>query len=755
MKNKLFLKNEHYFNLNYFAWVSVFIFFFSLHVFADEASTTPSPSPIELPRIHGKVILDGLSNEAAWSGIPYYSTVGLIPDSGKKPAQPTDIFLAYDDNYLYVAGRLYDDEPDKIQANSRKRDSEDGTSEWFGIVIDSFNDKENGLAFFTTPEGLRWDAAVIDDCRPNNCLNTDWNAPWEVACTRNNQGWFAEMRIPLSSLKFQEIDGKVTMGIIGWRMLARTYAFSVFPEIPPTWNYRSRWKVSHAQEVVLKNIKSKKPVYVSPYLLGGFTRSTELNIDETGYQGINNTTFEAGIDVKYNLTDNLTLDLTVNTDFAQVEADDQEVNLTRFSLFFPEKRTFFQQRASNFDFNFDETNRLFYSRRIGIHEGEPVRLLGGVRLVGRMGNWDIGLLDIQTAKFNDQSSENFGVFRLRRQVFNPYSYMGAIVTTRLGADGAKNADYGIDGIFRLFGNDYLTVKWAQTFEEDHNNRFFSAKSARYHIDWERKSNTGWRYGIGHSRAGAEYNPGIGFEQRQNYSSANMVLGYGWRLSSKKSLAYHRVKGTGEVIWSNDTKVVESAAGAFSWYFQTKSGMNWEIRPEFQFENISENFSLSEKTEVQEGKYNFFNLHANMSLTYSKPFHIKAAIDAGSFYDGSRLAFSLTPRWAISAGFEISSTYQYNRVRFSERDQKLDAHIARLRMLWMPSVKVSGSAFVQYNSDANLFLTNLRLRYNPREGVDIYLVYNEDFNTDRMRAIPVLPLSVHRSVILKFTYTFLM
>lgn len=734
--------------------IFILIWLLCLNVFAGEASTAPSPSPILLPRINGEVVLDGFSNESAWNGIPYYSTVGLIPNAGQKPQHPTDIMLAYDDNYLYIAGRLYDRQSDKIQANSRKRDSEDGTSEWFGIVIDSFNDKENGLAFFTTPEGLRWDAAVSGDCRDSTCLNTDWNAPWEVAASRNKQGWFAEMRIPLSSLKFQDIDGKVTMGIISWRLHARSHTFSSFPEIPPNWNYRSRWKVSRAREVVLKDIKSKKPVYISPYLLGGATWTPELNNNETGYYVIDSTNVEAGLDIKYNITDNLTLDLTVNTDFAQVEADDQQVNLTRFSLFFPEKRPFFQQRASNFDFNFDVTNRLFYSRRIGIFDGEPVRLLGGVRLVGRMGAWDIGVLDIQTAKFNGHTSENFGVLRLRRQVFNRFSYMGAIVTSRLGSDGTFNAAYGIDGIFRLFGNDYLSFNWAQTFENDRKNRLFSIDSVRYRINWERKSNIGWRYGVAHSRAGKDYSPGMGFEQRQDYFSTDLLLGYGFRVKKKGPISYHRVKATGQVIWSNGDGELESAAAAISWYFQTKSGMSWQIRPEFQSENIREGFSLSEKTEIRAGKYNFFNLHARFNLPSIWPLRFKVAMDAGSFYDGNRWAFSLTPRWAVSAGLEFSTTYQYNRIRFPRQDQTLDLHIARLRMLWMPSVKVTGSAFVQYNSDANLFLTNLRLRYNPREGVDVYLVYNENFNTNRLRAIPVMPVSAHRSVILKFTYTFL-
>ncbi|MCP4215129.1 MAG: carbohydrate binding family 9 domain-containing protein [bacterium] len=353
-------------------------------------------APLELTRIEGKIVLDGMSTEAAWDGVSYHSLTGLLPNAGQTPRHPTDILVAYDDEFLYVAGRLYDDEPEKIQANSRKRDSEDGSSEWFGVVIDSFNDKENGLAFFTTPAGLRWDAAVRNDCR-SLCLNTDWNAPWDVAVARNSQGWFAEMRIPLSCLKFQEIDGKVTMGLISWRRHARTNAYTIFPDIPPKWFTRSRWKVSRAREIVLTGIKSKRPLYIAPYLLGGLNQTPVLNSEGTAYETQNDSTFEAGLDIKYGLSNNLTLDVTVNTDFAQVEADDQQLNLTRYSLFFPEKRLFFQERSANFDFCFDDTNRLFYSRRLGIRDGQQVRILGGVRMVGRVGAWDIGVRGMQTA----------------------------------------------------------------------------------------------------------------------------------------------------------------------------------------------------------------------------------------------------------------------------------------------------------------------------------------------------------------------
>ena len=168
----------------------------------------------------------------------------------------------------------------------------------------------------------------------------------------------------------------------------------VFPAIPPNWGEMSTWKPSQAQEVEFEGLRARKPIYVAPYVLTGFSRNNDLNDPETAYIRTDTPKFDLGLDVKYGLTNNLTLDLTANTDFAQVEADDDEVNLSRFSLFFPEKRLFFLERAGIFDFSFGEYNQLFYSRRIGISDEDPVRIYGGARLIGRIGPWDVGFFDM-------------------------------------------------------------------------------------------------------------------------------------------------------------------------------------------------------------------------------------------------------------------------------------------------------------------------------------------------------------------------
>jgi len=367
-------------------------------------------TPMTLPRIEGPITLDGRSTEPAWQEIEPLPMTMYQPTYEGGVRERTEVRVAYDDEYLYVLGRLYDSHPEDIRANSLHRDRYSG-DDTFAIILDTFNDNENALWFFTTPTGVRFDMAVSNDAEGGlgGTVNSNWDTFWSAEARQTDEGWFAEMRIPLSSLGFQSEGERVTMGMTTYRYIARRNERYIFPAIPPDWSLGFA-KPSQAQDVVLNGVESRRPVYFTPYVLGGVEQEARLAEDETTYRQHRDLTRELGGDLKYNLTNNLTLDLTANTDFAQVEADPQRVNLTRFSLFFPEKRRFFQERASTFAFNTGGNDRLFNSRRIGLVEGEPVRIWGGARLVGRVGNWDVGVLNMQTAEDEalDVPSENFG-----------------------------------------------------------------------------------------------------------------------------------------------------------------------------------------------------------------------------------------------------------------------------------------------------------------------------------------------------------
>ncbi len=479
-----------------------------------------------------------------------------------------------------------------------------------------------------------------------------------------------------------------------------------------------------------------------------------MNDENSEYERYNNLARGLGLDVKYRVSDYLTLDATINTDFAQVEADDQVVNLTRFSLFFPEKRQFFQERRSNFEFNFDMQNRLFYTRRIGIYEGKPVGIYGGARLVGRAGAWDVGLLSMQSAPVEDLFSENFTVMRVRRQVINPSTYIGGILTNRMDFKGDFNTAYGLDGVFRLFGDDYLKLMWAQTFENENENRPFSFDPARIYLNWERRSLEGVAYNLSYSRAGTDYNPGIGYERRSNYSKYGASLLYGW-IREDSWIRTHKIMLDGFYYSNNADNVTESAEIWFGWDFLSREGAIGLITGRVIYDNLLEDFNLSEEVSVLAGPYTFFNLKGELSTPRGKAFSIGSEFEIGPYYDGWLSSIGISPRWIIKNRVQFEGTYQFNRVNFSERDQQFDAHILRLNGLLTLSTKFSVAAFVQYNSAIDAVLSNFRLRYNPKEGNDFYIVYNEGYNTDRYRELPVLPVTSERTIMIKYTYTFIL
>lgn len=709
-----------------------------------------------LPRINGSVKLDGLSDEPAWESVAPLPLVMHVPNFGGDPSEKTEILLAYDDNFLYVAGRCFDSEPDKIQAPSKKRDELNLNNEWFGVILDTFNDNENALAFFTTPSGLRLDMAVFNDALGDFPINTSWNTFWDAATVRNGDGWFAEMRIPFSSLRFQDDAGSVVMGLNTWRWIARKNEVDVFPAIPPDWGWWSPFKPSQAQEVAFEGIRSRKPLYVAPYVLGGYGQSRELNDAETSYLRDDDLANDIGLDVKYGLTNNLTLDVTVNTDFAQVEADDQQINLTRFSLFFPEKRLFFQERSSNFEFNFGGFDRLFYSRQIGIYEDEDeeVPIYGGARIVGRAGPWDLGFLTMQTAPIEYVSSENFGILRVRRQVINPSTYIGSIVTSRIAEDGTYNVAYGTDGLFRLSGDDYLVVKWAQTFENDLGNNPLSLDPARFRLSWQRNTVDGLGFDLSLSMAGEDYHPGVGYEEREDYTRFGNYLLYGWIPGEDSPLLRHWVYLWGFFVRRNMDGLTESFELEPGWEFTTKSGYWGKINVASHYESVTDTFEITDDEEVvvPPDDYWFSEFQCEVAAPASGTLNLYAGIEIGSFYDGSRTSFEISPTWSVSSSLELSGFYEINSINFPERGQKLMAHIARLRSLFMPSTKVSLSAFIQYNSAVNAVVGNARFRYNPSEGRDFYLVYDEEFNTDRFRGVPVYPVTTNRTLLLKYTHT---
>lgn len=706
-----------------------------------------------IPKVDGDVVLDGIIDEAIWMNAAQFQLIMHAPQNNVDPTESTTVYIMYDERYLYVAGIMTDSEADKIQAPSKKRDEIGLNSDYFGIFLDTFNDKENALTFTTAPSGLRTDYQIFNDAQGSFPVNVDWNTFWDVEVNQNEAGWTAEMRIPISSLRFQDEDGKVTMGISIFRFIPRKSEWSSYPNISNQWGFWSIFKPSQYAEITFESLNSRKPLYIAPYLLGGVTQRNVQNDLQTGYAFENTTTLEPGLDIKYGLTSNLTADITINTDFAQVEADNQQVNLTRFSLFFPEKRLFFLERTSTFDFGFGEQDRLFYSRRIGIQNGEPTRIYGGARVVGRAASWDLGFLSMQTEALGDINSQNNSVLRLRRQIINANTNVGGMLTSRLGTDGSQNIAYGVDGVFKLFNQSYLTTAWAQTFNDGDEVSLFSTNPARFRMNLENRDYSGFIYNLDYSYSGEDYDPGLGFQNRSNFTRIGNSVGFGWIPNDHSFVNRHQLRATGFLVISNTTGLTESAEIGSDYSLTTRKDQILSLDIKYFYEDVPSAFDLSNSVTVPAGNYEFFGSNFSYQTSRAKLYGITISGYTGTFFDGYRHSVGLSPIWSITPSINVSGFLQVNYITFPERDERLTATVARLRMLYMLNTKFTVSAFSQYSSQANGIVSNLRIRYNPREGNDLYIVFNEATNTNRDRLNPILPFTNNRTLLLKYTYTF--
>ena len=718
----------------------------------------PSPEPITLSRITGPIELDGVVDEPAWDEIPPLEMMMYAPIWNGEPSQETDIRIGYDDTYIYMAGRLYEDDPTQIRSNTFYRDQFSG-DDLLSIMIDSYNDYETAVWFVTNPAGARSDRTMSNDAEFTGAgmpMNSDWNSHWDVATRVTDEGWFAEFRIPFSTLGFQSVDGEVTMGIIVYRYLGRNTERQLFPAISQEWGGFGFGKPSQAQRFTLRNVTPSKPVYVTPYLLGGRTRIPFLaeppDVTSPEWRTETDPTTELGADLKYSPTSNLALDLTVNTDFAQVEADDQQINLTRFPLFFPEKRQFFQERSSTFDFATGGfTDRLFFSRRIGLDQGEIVRIYGGGRVVGRAGGLDIGVLNMQTGALGDRSGENMGVVRLSQKVFNQYSNVGGMVTTRFGSNGEDNVAYGLDTQIRPFGDEYITLKWAQTFDEAIEEGD-AIDAGLIRARWERRRDRGLSYNAEYGRVGKDYLPRLGFQLRDDFSLYSGRVAWSWLPGARSPFRTITLSGSSNQYFRNEDGSAESRGYSPELRLEWKNNASITVSSNASFESIRSSFDIA-GVPIPVGEYWFNQANVNLSLSRSALFRGMLTASAGSFYDGTRRSVAVSPTWNASRYVELGGGYEVNWLDFSERGERVTTHLARLKTQFALNVHLSLNALVQYNSLTDQTSLNARFRYHFREGTDLWVVYNEGYNHTRENGMdPRLPLSAGRTFMVKYTHT---
>jgi hypothetical protein len=730
-----------------------------LPVLLGRPGALPAQAPddtLRIQRLSAPIVFDGMPDEPAWEKIAPLPLTAFTPVFGGPLTERTEIRLAYDQTYFYISGRMYQTDPTSTRIQTLYRDGAMG-DDLLGLLLDTYHDHQTASWFVINPAAVRTDRSLSNDAESglSDPMNPNWNAFWDAATRRTPQGWFAEVRIPFSSLGFQDVEGRVVMGVAVYRVVASKNERQIFPAISPAYGQLAFAKPSRFRPMVLEGVHSRRPVYLRPYALGGRSREAELNPAGTGYTLPSDATYEAGADLRLSPSSNLTLDLSANTDFAQVEADDQQLNLTRFSLFFPEKRQFFQERASLFDFGTGDETRLFHSRRIGLVDETRVRLLGGARLVGRLGQTDLGLIDMQSAAQGSLRTENLGVLRLRRQILNANSTIGAMITSRYAGDTSYNVAAGVDAVVRPTGDQYLTLKWAQTFDADAPAvRGLDLAASRLLARWERRNQGGFRYVEELIRSGPDYQPKLGYTIRNDFSSSETRLQYLWFGGPGIPLRSFALQAAGKAYLRNSDRTVESGLIEGGFEGELKGGQQVTFTYRTSYESVRDTFSLSGDTPILVGSYWF--RQANLAFTAARQSRFRPSMffSAGSFYDGRLIALAANPAWDLSSHLELGVNYLFNALRFPDRGLSATLHVARVRIQAGYDAHLSLSTFLQYSNATHRASLNARLRYNFREGNDLWLVYDETANTDREGLIPQPPFSQSRALMVKYTHTLL-
>ena len=691
--------------------------------------------------------LDGQLDERVYRAVP--AITGFIqqaPDEGAPATEKTEAWIMFDGANLYVAGRVWDSAPEsEWVANEMRRDTSTlRQNDTFAVILDTFYDRRNGVAFYTNPLGALADFALTNEGNPNS----DWNPVWDVRTGRFDGGWTVEMEIPFKSLRYRPGPEQI-WGVQLRRNVRRKNEWNYITPLPISAGSGPGgiFRVSEAATLVGLGVPSgSKNLEIKPYGIGGM--STDLNsVPATRNAGDG----DIGFDVKYGITQNLTADFTYNTDFAQVEVDEQQVNLTRFSLFFPEKREFFLEGRGIFDFArggitggsrralrrggsgggfFGGGNAptMFFSRRVGLQGGTVVPILGGGRVTGKMGAFDVGLLNIQTDDEEISGAEmtNFTVVRLKRDILRRSS-VGAIFTNRsvsLAGDGASQA-YGLDSTFSLYENVSILGYVAKTQTPEVRGQDTSYQG--------RFNYGGDRYGFQAEHLVVEDNfiPEVGFLRRDNFRRTYTTGRFSPRPRSIDAIRQFSFEGSFDYIVTADTGVVETRQSqlGFSTEFENSDRVGFSVADNYEF--LSRPFTPGPGVTFPVGGYSFRDVEATYSPGAQHRLNGTFTLRAGEYFSGDirTVGFS-RGRVELTRQFSLEPSVSVNWIDTPLGSFRTDLVVSRVNYTFTPRMFFSG--LIQYNSSTDTISNNLRLRWEYSPGSELFVVYTEDRDTDPLR-----------------------
>jgi hypothetical protein len=683
-------------------------------------------------RLTQPIRLDGILDEAHYRDVPPMSDfVQVEPRPGEPATEQTDVWVSYDDKDLYLTARMRDSQIDRLVATEMRRDSSvmfQG-NDVVTFVLDPFYDRRNALSFTINPIGGRSDSQVTNERQ----FSQDWNPVWRLKTGRTGDAWTVEVAIPFKSLRYRPGRQQV-WGFNVARIKRSKNEMSTLSRVPPARGNASMMQTSFAATLVgLEAPPSGRNLEIKPY---GIASATTNNAASPPIR--NDFDGTAGLDLKYLLTEGLAADVTVNTDFAQVEADEQQINLTRFSLFFPEKRDFFLENAGTFAFggvqlggNFSNNNDsvapiLFYSRRIGLNQSRVVPLAAGGRLTGRAGRYSLGMLNAQTGDEPDTvtspaRSTNFSVFRLKRDVLRRSS-VGLIATGRSVTQNGtgRNLAYGVDGTFGFFDSLTINTYWARTVTDG---RVGDDTSYRAQLDYN-----GDRYGLQIEQLGVgeDFNPEVGFLRRRDMRRTYVQGRFSPRPRRWRSIRRFRYQGALNYITDADGRL-ESREREVEFVIEFQNGDQFNSGFSQQYEFLPRPFPITPAISIPVGGYPFQNGRIGFNLGRQRRVSAQMSIEHGTFYSGHRTTFTASQgRISVTHALSVEPTYSLNKVDLAEG--RFTTHLAGTRTTYTMSPLMFASALIQYNSATRGVSTNARLRWEYAPGSELFVVYNEERNT---------------------------
>ena len=681
-----------------------------------ERPTAQAVSISTVPEIDGNVL-----NDDVWQQIePFGNLSQFQPNYGQTASEKTEIRIAYTAETFYVAVVCYDSRPNELVVSSARRDANLDNTDAFIFILDTYKDNQNGFVFGTNSLGVEYDAQVDNEGQFNfnanlqqggavGGFNLNWDGSWKVKTEVGPYGWSAEFAIPLRTLRFQ---GGKDWGVNFRRNIRKTNEVVYWASLPIGFNLN---RLSLAGNLTGLDLKSPGNLKVIPYILGQISNNFEQAGSKAKYAA------ELGGDIKYSITPSLTLDLTYNTDFAQVEVDQQQVNLDRFNLFFPEKRSFFLENAGLFSVGSPGEVDLFFSRRIGIgDDGNLVPIIGGARLSGKLNRTNVGLLTMFTDDIKEVGIEknNYTVARVNHE-FKGRSAIGAILVNRegIGAEDDFNRTIAIDGKLGLGKKARMFGFYAKTssVDEAENEHAF-----KFQTDYKWNN---WLINGGYTEVGKGFNPEVGFLRRSGFRKAEGLVLYHFRPKNENSKILElRPHVSYRGYWDFDG-FLETSFLHIDNHWEFKNGMEFHTGMNVTTEGLLEEFEISDGIWVQPGVYNHLESQQIFFTNMSKPISFSLRSVMGGSFGGSRYLNSGTLRLRFGDKFNTSFTYMYNKFNLPMGKFSANVFISQLSYSFKPNLYVQG--LIQNNTVEKAWAYNFRLGWQQEANTGLFVVYNHN------------------------------